>query len=146
MKIDVAVKGVILKDDRILVIKRSEREDCFANLWDIPGGKIEFGERLDDALKREIKEETSLDVDVLIPVAAWSFFRNRETYVVGITFLCRPVTNRLRSDEIKLGNEHVEYRWVSRSGIENLPMNENLKKELKLFFKRKHVFEQLARE
>ncbi|MBR0213028.1 MAG: NUDIX domain-containing protein [Alphaproteobacteria bacterium] len=41
----VALKAIIHKDGKILVLKRSCEEDVFAELWDIPGGKIEYGEK-----------------------------------------------------------------------------------------------------
>ena len=133
--IDVAVKGIIVKGDKILLLKRSGSEDCYKNLWETPGGKINFGEDLKEALRREVKEETNLDIEVLIPINTWSFFRDDKTYVVGITFLCKPLT-----EEIHLGEEHVDYKWVSKNELDELEMDENLRKELKFFFKNKNHF------
>lgn len=134
--IEVAVKGIVLKEDgKILVIKRSEKEDVFKDLWDTPGGEIEFGENLKQALKREIKEEVGMEVEVLFPINTWSFFRNKRTYVVGITFLCKP-----RSKDVSLSGEHKEYKWVCEEEVDKLEMNENLKTELKNFFRKLDVF------
>ncbi len=138
--IEVAVKGIILDEsNRILVLKRSKEEDVFKNLWDIPGGKIEFGEDLKQALKREIKEEAGIEVDVLFPLNTWSFFRNENTYVVGITFLCRP-----RSTDVNLSKEHKSYKWIHERDLDQLEMNENLRQELRLFFRRLDVLLSVA--
>ncbi len=133
--IDVAVKGIIVNGDKVLLLKRSSMEDCYKNLWETPGGKINFGENLKEALKREVKEETNLDIEVFIPVNTWSFFRDDKSYVVGITFLCKPL-----SEKIRLSEEHVEYRWIAENELDELEMNENLRKELKFFFKNKNHF------
>lgn len=126
--IEIALKALILKKNEVLVIKRSRKEDVFPGLWDIPGGKLRFGETPEEGLKREVKEETSIDIEVLFPLSVWSFFRNETTQVIGITFLCFP-----KSKRIKLGKEHVNYKWISLDKVERLKMDENLKKEIKMF-------------
>lgn len=74
--------------------------------FDLPGGRVEEGERLVDALMREIFEETSLDVEILRPVAKWSFMKDPYREVSGITFLCRHLGGR-----VKLSNEHTGFGW-----------------------------------
>ncbi|MCX6708459.1 MAG: NUDIX domain-containing protein [Candidatus Woesearchaeota archaeon] len=132
--IDVAVKGIIVSDEKILLLKRSSKEDCFPALWDIPGGKIAFGEDLNRALKREIKEESDIDAEVIIPFSTWSFFRNENTYVVGITFLCKLKNDKI---QINLSKEHEQFIWASKDDLDKLNMNENLKNNLKEFFETK---------
>ncbi|WP_392486898.1 (deoxy)nucleoside triphosphate pyrophosphohydrolase [Haloimpatiens sp. FM7315] len=56
------VAAVIKKQDKIFVTKRGYGE--FLNMWEFPGGKIEKGETREQALKREIKEELELDINV----------------------------------------------------------------------------------
>ena len=56
MEIHLALKAIIEKDGKILIIKRSEKEDYFKGIWDLPGGKISFGEEPYESLKREVKE------------------------------------------------------------------------------------------
>lgn len=58
----VGVGGVVFLDGRVLLIRR--RFDPMAGRWSIPGGAVEVGERLEEALAREMREETGLDVDV----------------------------------------------------------------------------------
>ena len=57
-----AVGAIILKDDKILLVKRGAEPGI--GKWSIPGGSMEFGETMEEAVKREVKEETGLDVEV----------------------------------------------------------------------------------
>ena len=53
---------IINKDDHVLMLKRSDYVDKFAGEWDLPGGHIQVGEDFEVGMKREVKEETGLDV------------------------------------------------------------------------------------
>jgi len=56
----VVVGSVIENDGRFLVVKRSSKEEFFPNKWELPSGKVEFGEEPDKALAREVFEETGM--------------------------------------------------------------------------------------
>lgn len=58
----IAVGAVIVRDDELLMVKRGN--DPGKGLWSLPGGRVESGEYLADALRREVAEETGLDVTV----------------------------------------------------------------------------------
>jgi len=58
----IGIAGVAIRNGKILLVKRSGEPG--KNLWSLPGGVVEVGEKLIDALKREMKEETSLDCEV----------------------------------------------------------------------------------
>lgn len=66
----VGVYGILIKDKKILLIKKSR--GAYKGMFDLPGGGIEFGEKIEDALKREFKEETG------ISLSDYSFFSNNE--------------------------------------------------------------------
>lgn len=58
----IAVGAVVVKDRTLLMVRRGN--DPSKGLWSIPGGRLELGEYLVDAVAREVKEETGLDVEV----------------------------------------------------------------------------------
>jgi 8-oxo-dGTP diphosphatase len=93
-----AVVGVVLSDDRkqILVLKRRD-----VPMWVLPGGGIEEGESPEEAVKREILEETGLHVQIVRKVAEYSPLNKlaRYTYL----FECKPL-----SGELSTGDETLE--------------------------------------
>ncbi len=126
--IGVATKGIIFRNDgKVLLITKSDKEDMNPNTIDIPGGRLEFGENLEDSLKREVKEETGLNIDVIKPSRCWTFMKKDQNFqLVGITFYCRYV-----GGEEKLSEEHTDFRWILPEDILNGEYPEWLKKEIK---------------
>lgn len=81
----------------------------------------------EEALKREVREETGLDVEILQPLRIWSFFKNNgKTQVVGATMLCK-----YKGGEVRLSKEHNEYAWVDPEEIDNYNVHEGIKKDVK---------------
>ena len=68
-KIIEVVAGLIFKDGRVLACQR-RADGAFPLKWEFPGGKIELGEEPSEALKRELREELSIDVDDMKEVFA----------------------------------------------------------------------------
>jgi ADP-ribose pyrophosphatase YjhB (NUDIX family) len=58
----IGVGGILLRDDKVLLVLRSRPPE--AGCWSLPGGRVEFMERVEDALTRELKEELGIDVEV----------------------------------------------------------------------------------
>ena len=105
----VATKAVIFntKLKKYLVLKKSNIEDINPNTFDIPGGRIKFGERLEKAVVRETKEETGLDAKPSRIFNAWTFVKqDKDFQLTGVDFLC--ITDQ---EEIKLSNEHSGFEW-----------------------------------
>ncbi len=84
----------------------------------LPGGRINPGENHIDGLKREIKEEVGLEVEPLRPVFTkeWSPTINGvKSQIIAIFYLCKPT-----SLEVRLGDEHDDYAWVSEREAQSL--------------------------
>ncbi|MGH9602057.1 MAG: NUDIX hydrolase, partial [Terriglobales bacterium] len=95
----VGVGAVICKDRRVVVVLR--KSSPLAGQWSIPGGLVEVGERLHEAVAREAREETGLTVKVGERVEVFERIlpdaRGRIQYhFVLLDYLCRPVKGRLR--------------------------------------------------
>ena len=116
-----SVHTVIFREDQVLLVRRANEPS--KGLWSVPGGKIELGEELHAAAKREIFEETGVEchlngvldvVDNIVPDAAG---RIRYHYVV-IYLLGRYVTGHVRA-----ASDASDIRWVCVHEIAALEMN-----------------------
>jgi len=89
---------------KFLLISRGKKENNFPSMWAFPGGKVEFDETVIDTIKREVIEETGLE---LLDDACFldSYFFKK---TVGIAFLVRAMSN-----QVMLSTEIQDYRWIS---------------------------------
>lgn len=86
-----AVDAVILEDERIVLVKR--KNPPFQDRWALPGGFVEYGETVEEAVRREVQEETGLDVKIEKLVGVYSDpGRDPRGHTVSVVFLCRPVS------------------------------------------------------
>ena len=76
------VQGLIMKEDKALLLFKSNGD------LDLSGGRTEDGESLTEGLYREIFEETGLEVKIVDPFIQWSFIRDPELLVTGMTYYC----------------------------------------------------------
>ncbi|MGH7994500.1 MAG: NUDIX domain-containing protein, partial [Limisphaerales bacterium] len=99
------------------------RTHKWSNLWGIPGGKIKWGEPSVDALRREIKEETGLDVTdiefVLVQDCIHSKEFYRDAHFVLLNYTCRCAGKPV----VTLNDEAREFRWVTATAALKLPLN-----------------------
>ncbi len=108
MKYALAVKGIIRRDDgKILVLKRSAKDDHKPGVWETVGGGMDREETPQAGLQREILEETGLTVDVREPFTVFTFRKDTGEFKVGITFLCEYL-----GGEVVLSDEHTDHRWI----------------------------------
>lgn len=111
-KIIVAVKGVILNNGKVLIIKRSNYDGVAAGGWECVGGKIEFGEGLEEALMREAKEEVGLNITVDKLLYATTFKISPVKQCIVLTYLCRS-----EKTEVILSKEHTNYLWATKEEL-----------------------------
>ena len=111
-KIQVVVVGAIRHNSRYLLTKRHEPSSPLThNTWQLPGGALEYNETVKDALVREIREETGLDVEIASPAIIHDNIVDQwRWHGVTITYVCRPTSDNPR---ITLDHEATEYRWLT---------------------------------
>ena len=98
-------KAIIIDDNkRVLFLKRSKHADKFAGEWDLPGGHIHVGEDTMIGLKREVREETGLEV------GECSFVGKVE----NIEFFSCMYTNK----PVKISNEHTGFRFLDKRNMD----------------------------
>lgn len=123
----VIVVAVVQNERGDYLICRMPRDrGVFPGQWGLPGGGIEAGERMEAALRREIKEELGIEINDIKPL----FFKDGlhkksfadasqlDIYMIFLVFLCRAA-----SDEIKLSAEFSDYAWVSRETLQDYDLN-----------------------
>ena len=106
------------------------RTHKWSDLWGIPGGKIKWGEPAMDALHREIKEETNLEVTniefVLVQDCIHSKEFYRDAHFVLLNYTCRCDGE----SQVKLNDEAREFRWVTIADALEMPINQPTRKLL----------------
>jgi len=103
----VITKGIIKKNGKFLVLKRSPNAHAFPGYWDFPGGKLEEDEQPFKAVEREALEETSLKVKAEKIVSAFAF--HDKEHLVFLSF-----NVKLLGGEVKISGEHTEWKWAGR--------------------------------
>ncbi len=121
-KYPVSVKGVVFYGNKVVLLK-NERDE-----WELPGGKLEENETIQETLKREIKEELSLDVSVNAILDSWVYNILNTTKVVIITYLCTIKENS--NESIVLSNEHKAVGLFTIDEIEALNMPQGYKNSI----------------
>jgi len=120
------VKGIVCCRGRILILKRSEFETAGAGEWEFPGGRIKFGESPENALEREVYEETGLNVKVRQITHASSFVMSPEKHLVVIVYICTA-----NHDLVSLSTEHGDYMWVRPEKLVE-SVSDNIKSDVAL--------------
>lgn len=112
MKKIIVTCAIIENDNQVLVVQRSEKMKLPLK-WEFPGGKTEQGESEQDCLKREIKEELNIQIE-LVKKLTPSPFLYPNIFIELIPFIAKQV-----GGELKL-NEHADFKYLDKSELLNL--------------------------
>ncbi len=117
---------VLIRNGRLLLLKRRP-DDFMPNLWEIPGGHVDPGETIPDAMRRELLEETGLALDAIVAYLggydyAGEFGRTRQWDF--------EVTAR---GQVAEHPEHTEYRWTTPNEWPNLAMSSEMRTSLGIY-------------
>ena len=104
----VSVTGVITDDrGRALLIQRRDNHH-----WEPPGGVLELDETIHDGLRREVREETGLDVE---PIALTGVYKNMNRAIIALVFRCKTTGGQLSTTD-----ETEAVRWATETDIREL--------------------------
>lgn len=111
-KIKLSVCGVIVYQSKFLIVKRSETDDFLPNCWEFPGGGVEDGESIENALVRELKEEIGLDISNEYPqlIGISEEFMNEDKTERYLQLNYKIVLDK--EPNMTLSSEHVAYDWA----------------------------------
>ena len=104
----------MITDDegRYLFIRRAADSGFWPSQWDLPGGKIDPEETFDQALLRESREETGLEIRLT------NFVGGTEWELSHINVVLVIMAAVVEGGDFRLSEEHEEYKWVAPAGLE----------------------------
>ncbi len=123
----VAAKAVILKEGKILLLQRPINEGFDPGLWELPGGKLEYGEILTESLNREVREEVGLLIKIGRPFITWHFCKE-PFWVTGVTFAADYLEGTVR-----LSHEHQDYAWIEAGDYKAYQLGTAVKEQLEAY-------------
>jgi 8-oxo-dGTP diphosphatase len=104
----VSVAGIIVDDHgRALLIRRRDN-----HRWEPPGGILELGENIQDGLRREVREETGLDIE---PMALTGVYKNMTRAIIALVFRCKITGGALATND-----EAADFRWATEPEVPGL--------------------------
>ena len=119
------ITSLIKNKDKFLIVKRKSTSKIHPNLWMFPGGKTKPKEDIIQTLKREIKEETNLEITILKKISEYEYKRPDNTLTLGQCFLSFSKTK-----EVKINKELEDFKWITKEEFKNYPHLKELESEL----------------
>ena len=117
----VAVGAVVFKDERILLVRRGQAPS--EDLWAIPGGSVEIGETLQQAVEREILEETGIEIHAHQPIYTFDVIDRDEKGRIRFHYVIVDLAADYVSGEPAAGDDAVEARWVSADEVNGMAVS-----------------------
>jgi len=113
------VDGIIIDDNKLLLIKR--RNNPFKDKWALPGGFVEYGEKTEDAVIREVNEETGLITEVKSLVGVYSDpNRDPRGHTISIIYLLE-----VKNGSLKGGDDASDARFFNFDDLPGLSFDHN---------------------
>jgi 8-oxo-dGTP diphosphatase len=119
-----AVSAAIFRDGRALIVRRAQPPAL--GLYTLPGGGVELGETLADAVIREVREETGLEIEPLVLAGYRQLIARDGAGRIERHFVILPFAARWIAGEIALNEELAEARWLRPSELSELTTTEGL--------------------
>ena len=120
-RLPVSTVGALIYNDHAQVLLVRTRK--WLDLWGIPGGKINYNETSEDALRRELKEETNLEIDQIRFIMVQDCIQSEEFYRNEHFLLLNYTCNVRGNSDVLLNDEAQSYQWISPAGAMDLDLN-----------------------
>ncbi len=124
----IGVGAVIVRDGQVLLVRRGKEPG--RGLWSLPGGRLRWGERLREAVEREVLEETGLEVEAGELAGVGEILTTgadgREFHYVLLDFFCR-----VRGGRERCGSDAEEVAWHPLESLDSLATTDGLADRLR---------------
>jgi 8-oxo-dGTP diphosphatase len=120
-----SIKALIIKDNQFLAVYNFENGQ---KLWDLPGGKMEFGETAEETLKREIYEELGIEIKPIKVIDTWNYMHNDNCQITGIIYF-----SEMETDKIRISEEHHGFDWIDFEEINKIFSKDFLLEKMQLW-------------
>tara|TARA_Y100000034_G_C6833283_1_gene376334 strand:- start:284 stop:811 length:528 start_codon:yes stop_codon:yes gene_type:complete len=136
----VAITGIIVKDGRYLITRRSLDRKAFPGMWTVPGGRLELNDYINEkkdtadhwynilekVLKREVMEEAGIGIEGIRYLTSMTFMRGEDPCLIISLFADHA------NGEVVLNEESIDYKWVSLEEARNYDLIEGIYEELEM--------------
>ncbi|MUV38148.1 8-oxo-dGTP diphosphatase [Lentibacillus sp. JNUCC-1] len=115
------VYGIFVEDEELLVINKNGGP--YINRFDLPGGSLEDGETLSEAMKREFLEETGIEIEIVKNIGAtdfklpWMWKEFTDVHHIAVYYLVRKIGGKLQTPEQFEGQDSLGAVWVKEKDI-----------------------------
>jgi 8-oxo-dGTP diphosphatase len=137
----IVATGIVIKDNKYLIVKRADWEKAFPGRWTVPGGKLEPEDYLsrkkdadelwynviEDLVRREVKEEVNLEITNLDYLTSMTYIRPD-----GFPSLIISMFGDYSNGDIKLCNALTEHAWVSLEEAKKFDLIDGIYEELEM--------------
>ena len=129
-----AQKAFVVRNDQLLVVQKSNDDPDQAGYWEVPGGRMAFGEDVDEQLRREVREEVGIDVEVGAPFYVWQWMIKRpeasgeihHMQIVAVARLCSTKQTEL-SDAHRVAEDYLgDARWARLAELDDYSFIPNM--------------------
>ena len=118
-----AVGAVVVTDGALLMVQRNQ--EPAKGLWTLPGGRVEHGEYIEDALRREVSEETGIDIEVDRLLGIFEVVG--DPHFVILDFLATAASQM----EPRAATDVAQARWVPLDEVEKMELTQRLVETLR---------------
>lgn len=115
-------KAFTTDDGRLLLVCKSADDPYHPGLWEVPGGRMQPAEGLDEHIVREVREESGIDIEPGPPFHMWDWLMRdggrSPVRAIAVGRICKPLSRRLSRAHQVPGDHISEVRWVA---LDELP-------------------------
>jgi ribonuclease HI len=122
----IAVRGIVRRDEKVLLLQRSNGRETILGKYELPGGKLEYGEQPEDALARYLATETDTTIQTaqLFDVLTYIDHDDRDVQYVFILYLVSLASSH---EKIRLSQNYDHYLWKKTIDLEQQTLTESTK-------------------